>query len=103
MERKKKVLTEVERRRVHVPEEAKVGVKVVGDELSAECCGNLWSKFKIPYAENSQTPDTGQRTPEIPNPRFSVLFWVIPDVILFQVFQQNLNSSPNSTETEITI
>ena len=31
------MLTEVERRRVHVPEEAKV---VVGDELSAECCGN---------------------------------------------------------------
>jgi len=73
MERKKKVLTEVERRRVHIPEEAKVGAKVVGDELSAECCGNLWSKFKIPYAENGQTPDTGQRTPEIPNPRFSAI------------------------------
>jgi hypothetical protein len=71
------MLTEVERRRVHVPEEAKVGAKVVGDELSAECCGNLWSKFKIPYTENGQTPDTGQRTPEIPNPRFSVFLFYL--------------------------
>jgi hypothetical protein len=71
MERKKEMLTEVERQRVHVPEEAKVGANVVSDELSADCCGNLWSKFKIPYAENGRTPDTGQQTPEIPNPRFS--------------------------------
>ena len=36
MERKKKILTEFERRRVHVPEEAKVKLVrgVVGDELS---------------------------------------------------------------------
>jgi hypothetical protein len=36
MERKKDVLTDVERRRFHVPEEAEVGANVVGDELSAE-------------------------------------------------------------------
>jgi hypothetical protein len=62
MERKKEMLTEVERRRVHVPEEAKVGAKVVGDELSASAvgiCGRS-SKFRK-YAENGQTPDNGHR------------------------------------------
>ena len=39
IERKVEVLTRVERRRFHVPEKAKVGVNVVGNELSVECCG----------------------------------------------------------------
>ena len=39
IERKVEALTRVERRRFHVPEKAKVGVNVVGDELSVECCG----------------------------------------------------------------
>jgi hypothetical protein len=45
MERKKEMLTEVGRRRVHVPEEAKVGAAM------------SWSKFKIPHAENGQTTE----------------------------------------------
>ena len=50
----------------YIPEKAKV---MVGDELSAECCGNLLSKFKILHTPNGQTPDNRHcRTPEIPNP-----------------------------------
>ena len=37
IERNMEVLTKVERRCCHVPEKAKVGANVVGDELSAEC------------------------------------------------------------------
>ena len=53
IERKVKVLTQVEKRRFHVPEKAKVDANVVGGELSAECC----AKFKTPRTENGQTPD----------------------------------------------
>jgi len=38
------MLTEAERRRRRVPEQAKIGANVVNDEL---WCANLWSKVKI--------------------------------------------------------
>jgi hypothetical protein len=49
------MLTEVEKRHFHVPEEAKVGANVVG----MECCANfkLWSKFKIPCEIGRLTGD----------------------------------------------
>ena len=63
------MLTDVERRGFHVPEEGRVGANVLGDEQV------LWEhvavKFEV-HTRTGQTPDSRHRTPEIPNPRFSV-------------------------------
>jgi len=83
IEKKMEVLTKVERRHFHIPEKAKVSANVVGDELSAECCGNLWSKFKIPHTKNGWTP-------EIPNARFSA---TCTGFKTLDNHQLNLNSS----------
>jgi len=45
------MLTEAERRRRHVPEQAKIGANVVNDEL---WCANLWSKVKIRPLKDSE-------------------------------------------------
>jgi len=45
------MLTEAERRRRHVPEQAKIGANVVNDEL---WCANLWLKVKIRPLKDSE-------------------------------------------------